>query len=125
MTRRRDLLSGASGTLLGVRRYVALDLETVPDEELVAASDADPSRPYADKLGRLLAARRAPYMHDGSSPDLTDALFDYIHVLDNPWLDPAMDEVRIFPFDVPALLAFLESLDGTGYEDSAPATFPQ
>ncbi len=59
MTRRRDLLSGGSGTLLGVRRYVALDLETVPDEELVAASDADPSRPYADKLGRLLAARRA------------------------------------------------------------------
>jgi predicted PolB exonuclease-like 3'-5' exonuclease len=42
-----------------VRRYVALDLETVPDEELVAAVDADPSRPYADKLGRLLAARRA------------------------------------------------------------------
>ena len=36
-----------------------LDLETVPDEALVEAVDADPSRPYADKLGRLLAARRA------------------------------------------------------------------
>jgi predicted PolB exonuclease-like 3'-5' exonuclease len=42
-----------------VRRYVALDLETVPDEGLVGAVDADPTRPYADKLGRLLAARRA------------------------------------------------------------------
>ena len=42
-----------------MRRYVALDLETVPDEELVAASDTDPARSYADKLGRLLAARRA------------------------------------------------------------------
>ncbi len=36
-----------------------LDLETVPDEDLVSAVDADPARPYADKLGRLLAARRA------------------------------------------------------------------
>jgi predicted PolB exonuclease-like 3'-5' exonuclease len=42
-----------------VRRYVVLDLETVPDEELVSAVDAEPSRPYADKVGRLLAARRA------------------------------------------------------------------
>lgn len=42
-----------------MRRYVALDLETVPDEELVSAVDGEPSRPYADKLGRLLAARRA------------------------------------------------------------------
>jgi predicted PolB exonuclease-like 3'-5' exonuclease len=42
-----------------VRRYLALDLETVPDEDLVTAVDGEPSRPYADKLGRLLAARRA------------------------------------------------------------------
>jgi 3'-5' exonuclease len=42
-----------------VRRYVALDLETVPDEDLVAAVDGEPSRPYADQLGRLLAARKA------------------------------------------------------------------
>jgi len=42
-----------------VRRYLALDLETVPDEELVSAVDGEPGRPYADKLGRLLAARRA------------------------------------------------------------------
>jgi predicted PolB exonuclease-like 3'-5' exonuclease len=41
-----------------VRRYLALDLETVPDEELVSAVDGEPSRPYADKLGRLLASRR-------------------------------------------------------------------
>ncbi|HYS83102.1 MAG TPA: 3'-5' exonuclease [Anaeromyxobacteraceae bacterium] len=42
-----------------MRRYLALDLETVPDEDLVAAVDAEPDRPYPDKLGRLLAARRA------------------------------------------------------------------
>ncbi|OFX20300.1 MAG: exonuclease [Anaeromyxobacter sp. RBG_16_69_14] len=38
---------------------MTLDLETVPDEELVSAVDREPSRPYADKVGRLLAARRA------------------------------------------------------------------
>jgi len=42
-----------------VRRYVALDLETIPDEGLVSAMDAEPSRSYADKVSRLLAARRA------------------------------------------------------------------
>ena len=42
-----------------MRRYLALDLETVPDEDLVAAVDGEPGRPYPDKLGRLLAARRA------------------------------------------------------------------
>ncbi len=38
---------------------MTLDLETVPDEELVSAVDREPSRPYADKVARLLAARRA------------------------------------------------------------------
>lgn len=52
-------MSDPSGTLGSVRRYVTLDLETVPDEDLVSAVDREPSRPYADKVGRLLAARRA------------------------------------------------------------------
>ena len=42
-----------------MKRYVVLDLETVPDEDLVSAVDGEPSRPYTDKVHRLLAARRA------------------------------------------------------------------
>lgn len=42
-----------------MRRYVAIDIETVPDEGLVAAVDGEPSRSHADKVGLLLAARRA------------------------------------------------------------------
>ena len=42
-----------------MRRYLALDIETVPDEELVSAVDTEPSRPYPEKLGRLLATRKA------------------------------------------------------------------
>lgn len=52
-------MSDTSGNLGDVRRYLALDLETVPDEDLVRAVDGEPARPYADKVGRLLAARRA------------------------------------------------------------------
>jgi predicted PolB exonuclease-like 3'-5' exonuclease len=52
-------VSDLSGTFEGVRRYVVLDLETVPDADLVSAVDGEPSRTYTDKVGRLLAARRA------------------------------------------------------------------
>ena len=42
-----------------MRRFVTLDLETVPDEALVSAVDGEPSRPYPEQLRRVLAARRA------------------------------------------------------------------
>jgi cytochrome c peroxidase len=70
-------------------------------------------------------ARRPPYMHDGSSPNLRDSVLRYFEVMANPWLDPAMYEVRIFPFDVRPLVAFLQALDGTGFEDAPPPSFPQ
>ena len=70
-------------------------------------------------------SRHAPYMHDGSSPDLRDAVLRYFEIQDNPWLDPAMREVRIFPFDVRPLVAFLEALEGTGFEDEGPRSLPQ
>jgi hypothetical protein len=41
-----------------VSRFLTLDLETVPDEELVRAVDGEPERPYREQLERLLAARR-------------------------------------------------------------------
>jgi len=70
-------------------------------------------------------ARRAPYMHDGSVPTLSEAVMIYVRVEANPWLDPAMQEMRLFPFDVRPLVAFLEALDGTGFEDAPPRTFPR
>jgi predicted PolB exonuclease-like 3'-5' exonuclease len=42
-----------------VRRFVTLDLETVADEGLVSAVAGEPTRPYAEQLGRVLAERRA------------------------------------------------------------------
>ena len=40
-------------------RLVTLDLETVPDEELVSAVDGQPERPYREQVQRLVAERRA------------------------------------------------------------------
>jgi cytochrome c peroxidase len=86
----------------------------------------DPSDTGAFKTPTLRdVSRRAPYMHDGSSPNLAHAVLRYVAVEPNPWLDPAMREVRVFPFDVPALMAFLRALDGTGFEDPGPPSFPQ
>jgi predicted PolB exonuclease-like 3'-5' exonuclease len=42
-----------------VRRFVTLDLETIPDEGLVAAVDGASGRPYAEQLQRVVADRRA------------------------------------------------------------------
>jgi predicted PolB exonuclease-like 3'-5' exonuclease len=42
-----------------VRRFLTLDLETIPDEGLVAAVAGVPGRPYAEQLGRVVAERRA------------------------------------------------------------------
>ena len=64
-------------------------------------------------------------MHDGSSGDLRDAVLRYLDVEENPWLDPSMREVHVFRPDVPPLVAFLRSLDGTGYEELAPTAFPE
>lgn len=41
------------------RRFVTLDLETVADEALVAATGGGTERPFDEQLGRLLAERRA------------------------------------------------------------------
>jgi cytochrome c peroxidase len=100
-----------------------------------AASFADPGR-YAvtsapADIGAFKTptlrdvAKRAPYMHDGSSRTLSEAVRRYIDVPPNPWLDPTMGEVRIQTRDVAPLVAFLEALDGTGYEDRPPPSFPQ
>jgi predicted PolB exonuclease-like 3'-5' exonuclease len=42
-----------------VHRLVTLDIETIPDEGLVAAVDGGSGRPYAEQLQRLVADRRA------------------------------------------------------------------
>src|SRR5260221_11888317 len=54
----RSDVSDPLGILGTVKRFLPLDLETVPDESLVGAVDGEPSRPYPEQVKRLLAERR-------------------------------------------------------------------
>jgi cytochrome c peroxidase len=72
-------------------------------------------------------SKHAPYMHDGSIATLREVVELYNKGgIANPYLTKG----RIKPLglkgeDVDAIVAFLESLDGQGYQDTPPTTFPQ
>jgi cytochrome c peroxidase len=71
-------------------------------------------------------SKRAPYMHDGSEPDLEATVLHYQRGGDpNPWLSERIFPLRLTEADVAALVAFMEALDGEGYGDVAPRAFPR
>jgi cytochrome c peroxidase len=71
-------------------------------------------------------SRHAPYMHDGTVATLEDAVLHYRRGgIENPWLSPLMKPVHLCWREVGALVAFLEALDGEGFEDAPPAAFPR
>jgi cytochrome c peroxidase len=71
-------------------------------------------------------SKRAPYMHDGSMPTLEEAVLHYWRGgFSNPWLSERMTPVPMSRDDLVALVAFLRALDGEGYADVAPRSFPQ
>lgn len=71
-------------------------------------------------------SRRAPYMHDGSVPTLTDVVELYNRGgIQNPWLTRRLVPLGLTVDEVRSIVAFLESLEGEGYQDVAPLAFPQ
>ena len=72
-------------------------------------------------------SKHAPYMHDGSIATLREVVELYNKGgIANPYLTKG----RIKPLglkdeDIDAIVAFLESLDGQGYQDTPPTMFPQ
>jgi cytochrome c peroxidase len=71
-------------------------------------------------------SRRAPYMHDGSVPDLWDAVLHYWRGgIPNPWLSERIVPIPLSRADVAALVAFMEALDGEGWADEPPRSFPR
>jgi cytochrome c peroxidase len=71
-------------------------------------------------------SRRGPYMHDGSLKTLRDVVEYYRRGgQQNPWLASEMKEVSFGEGQVQALVAFLESLDGTGQANEPPQSFPE
>lgn len=89
----------------------------------------DPRHRGAFKVPGLRdVSRRAPYMHDGSIPTLRDVVAFYnkgggADVLN---LTGRMRKpLGLTDAEVTALVAFLQSLDGEGFQDTPPKLFPR
>lgn len=68
----------------------------------------------------------APYMHDGSVPTLREAVEHYNRGGEpNPWLSERIRPFDLTPEEVDAVVAMMESLEGRGYQDTPPRSFPQ
>ena len=65
-------------------------------------------------------------MHDGSIATLRGVVEHYNRGGNpNPYLDPDIEPLDLKDSELDGLVAFLEALAGEGYQDEAPATFPQ
>jgi cytochrome c peroxidase len=70
--------------------------------------------------------KHAPYMHDGSIATLREVVEHYDKGgTPNPHLDPKMKKLGLTPDEIDALVAFMKALDGEGWQDTPPASFPQ
>lgn len=70
--------------------------------------------------------RRAPYMHDGSMASLREVVNLYNQGgLANPYLDPKIEPRHLTEAEIDALIAFMEALEGEGYEEAPLVDFPR
>jgi cytochrome c peroxidase len=70
--------------------------------------------------------KHAPYMHDGSIATLREVIEFYNRGGNkNPYLDPKITRLELTPAEIDALVALMHALEGEGYQDTAPASFPQ
>jgi cytochrome c peroxidase len=70
--------------------------------------------------------KHPPYMHDGSQQTLREVIEWYNRGGEkDPYLDPKISPLHLTPAEVDALVAFMAALDGEGYQDRAPTSFPQ
>jgi cytochrome c peroxidase len=70
--------------------------------------------------------KHAPYMHDGSLATLREVVEFYNRGgVKNPWLDPKIKPLELTAEEIDALVAFMQALEGEGYQDVAPSSFPQ
>ena len=67
-----------------------------------------------------------PYMHDGSLPALHDVVNFYNRGgSPNPYHTGRLVPLGLTASEIDAIVAFLRTLDGEGYQDEAPRYFPQ
>ena len=65
-------------------------------------------------------------MHDGSEATLRDVMELYNRGGNkNPYLDPKMTPLNLTPAEIDAVVEFMKALEGEGFQDSAPKSFPR
>lgn len=71
-------------------------------------------------------SKHAPYMHDGSIATLREVVEHYNKGGNaNPRLDPKLSRLKLSPAEVDALVEMMKALDGEGYQDTAPKSWPE
>jgi cytochrome c peroxidase len=73
-------------------------------------------------------SKRAPYMHDGSVATLREVVEYYNRGGNrNPYMDLKMpvNPLGLTEAEIDALVAMMNALEGEGYADTAPASFPK
>jgi cytochrome c peroxidase len=71
-------------------------------------------------------AKHPPYMHDGSLRTLREVVEMYNRGgTKNPWLSARIVPLKMSDREIDALVEFLHTLSGEGYQDIQPAVFPR
>ena len=70
--------------------------------------------------------KHPPYMHDGSVATLREVVEFYNDGGEkNPWLDPKVKPLGLTAAEIDALVEFMKALEGEGYQDTPPTSFPE
>lgn len=105
--------------------------ETFADEGRYAVTNVETDKGAFKTPSLRDVSKRAPYMHDGSIKTLRETVKLYSKGGEpNPYLDRKIDrrfaeQLDLSEKQITQLVKFMEALDGEGYQDTAPAAFPQ
>jgi cytochrome c peroxidase len=98
---------------------------TFKDVGRFAVSHVERDRGAFKTPGLREVSKHPPYMQDGSLATLRDVVELYNRGGDHSKRSGRIRPLGLTPQDVDALVAFLETLDGEGYQDQAPKYFPR
>lgn len=99
---------------------------TFRDEGRAVVSHLPRDRGAFKTPGLREVSKRAPYMHDGSLASLRDVVEFYNRGgVANPARSARLAPLGLTPAEVDAVVAFLHTLDGEGYQDRSPKFFPK
>jgi cytochrome c peroxidase len=102
------------------------ETQTFDDEGRAAVTSATRDRGAFKTPGLRDVSKHPPYMHDGSLASLRDVVEFYNRGgVPNPGRSGRLGQLGLTPREVDALVAFLLTLDGEGYQDRPPRFFPR